>query len=116
MSNIRNSKNVQCAVSTGVFVGLKAEHFHASDMHATKLFSDEGVDVFDTLVSLSTRIDELQQRLDTFSLNLKDLKDVDVSNVSNGDTLVFQDNAWHAMEIENDAVDELKNNNEDKNL
>ena len=62
MSQLRNSKNVQCAASSAVYIGLKAEHLHASDMHATRLHSDDGIDVFETLLQLQTEVKVLEAR------------------------------------------------------
>ena len=106
MSQLRNSKNVQCAASSAVYIGLKAEHLHASDMHATHLHSDDGVDVFETLVKLQSEVKVLTDRLNT--LKMQDLSDVDVKNVGNGDALIYQDNLWRAIEIEksDDTADE----------
>ena len=97
MSQLRNSKNVQCAASSAVYIGLKAEHLHASDMHATRLHSDDGIDVFETLLQLQTEVKVLTDRLN--GLKLQDLSDVEVQNVGNGDALIYQDNLWRAIEI-----------------
>jgi hypothetical protein len=95
---LRNTKNIQSAVSSNVFVGLCAETLHAIDMHATKFHSDDGVDIFAELTRLSEQVNELTDKLN--NLTLKDLKDVDVNEVTDGDTLIYTENSqWKAATL-----------------
>ena len=51
MSSLRNNKNIQSSVASGVFVGLRAAHSHVTELHVTKLHSDvENVSAGDALV------------------------------------------------------------------
>ena len=65
MSSLRSNKNIQSAVASAVFVGLRAEHSHITELHATKLFSDndKSVNVFDTINGLKTQVDELTAQI-----------------------------------------------------
>ena len=106
MSSLRNNKNIQSSVASGVFVGLRAEHSHITELHATKLHSDndQSDNVFDTVRDLKTQCNELQQKFDDLltkvtNLKLKDLVDVNVETVSSGDALVFQDDKWQPAEL-----------------
>ena len=45
MASIRNNKNIQSAVASAVFVGLRAEHSHISKLHATNFYTDEDEDI-----------------------------------------------------------------------
>ena len=49
MSNLRTHKNIQSAVSSAVFVGLRAEHGHVSKFYANEIHSEDGLDVLDTV-------------------------------------------------------------------
>ena len=98
MSSLRNNKNIQSAIASAVFVGLRAEHCHVSKLHATKFHSDEGLDVFTVVQELQERVAQLTEKLE--SLKLSDLKDVNVSNVSNGDTLVSNNSVWQPAEVD----------------
>ena len=104
MSSIRNNKNIQSAVASSQFVGLQAEICHVSDLFSTKFHSDDGMDVFATLKQLQAQYTELY--LKVHSLKLTDLKDVQVSNVANGDTLVMNNGVWQPAEF--NADEEVK--------
>ena len=97
MSNVRNNKNIQSAVASAVFVGLRAEHSHVSTLHVTNLFDDNDQNIFKTLEELKQQNAELKQRLD--ALVTTDLQDVAVENVSNGDVLVYQNGKWQPAEL-----------------
>ena len=103
MSSIRNNKNIQSAISSGVFVGLRAEHCHVSELHSTKFHSDDGLDVFSTLKDLQEKYTQLLQKVE--SLKLSDLKDVNLTNAKNDDALVFHDNVWQPAEMNDDSAD-----------
>jgi hypothetical protein len=98
---IRNTKNVQSSVSSNVFVGLKAETFHAIDMHAKNFFSDDGINVFKELRELKEELEILKEEIQkktTVSV-LKDLSDVNLDGVSEGDTLVYTNEQWKAGSV-----------------
>ena len=113
MSSLRSNKNIQSAVASAVFVGLRAEHSHITELHVTKLFSDndKSVNVFDTINGLKTQVDELTAQITLLlekntglsetleKLCMKDLVDVKVDTVSNGDALVFQNGQWQPAEL-----------------
>ena len=113
MSSLRSNKNIQSAVASAVFVGLRAEHSHITELHATKLLSDNDkpVNVFDTINGLKTLVDELTAQITILlekntgltetleKLCMKDLVDVKVDTVSNGDALVFQNGQWQPAEL-----------------
>ena len=106
MSSLRNNKNIQSSVASGVFVGLRAEHSHITELHATKLYSDndQSENVFDTVSNLKTQCNELQQQFNDLltkvsNLKLQDLVDVNVENVSTGDALVYQNEKWQPAEM-----------------
>jgi hypothetical protein len=85
---LRNAKNVQSAVSSNVFVGLRAETLHAIDMHATKFHSDDGMDIFKELKQLKEEIEKCKTKLNTLKLN--DLNDLKIDQQpTDGDTLVY---------------------------
>ena len=63
MSSLRNNKNIQSAIASAVFVGLRAEHCHVSELHATKFHSDEGLDVFTVVQELQERVAQLTEKL-----------------------------------------------------
>lgn len=94
---LRNSRNVQSSVASTVYVGLRAEHLHAIDLHATNLHSDEGLDVFSELKNLRIELNELREKLSNLCLN--DLADIDVSDATEGDVLVCSDKLWRATEL-----------------
>ena len=97
MSGLRNNKNIQTAIASGVYVGLRAEHCHVSELHATKFHSDECVDIFGTIKQLQQQYSDLLAKVE--GLRLSDLKDVNVTNVSNGDTLVLNNGVWQPAEM-----------------
>ena len=113
MSSLRSNKNIQSAVASAVFVGLRAEHSHITELHTTKLFSDndKSVNVFETINDLKTRVEELTTLVGTLlekntgltetleKLCMKDLADVKVDTVPNGDALVFQNGQWQPAEL-----------------
>ena len=113
MSSLRSNKNIQSAVASAVFVGLRAEHSHITELHATKLLSDndKSVNVFDTINGLKTQVDEVTAQITILlekntglsetleKLCMKDLVDVKVDTVSNGDALVFQNGQWQPAEL-----------------
>ena len=108
MSSLRNNKNIQSSVASGVFVGLRAEHSHVTELHVTKLHSDvdNGENVFDTIRELKTQYSELLQQVNELvskvtNLKLQDLVDVNVENVSAGDALVYQNEKWQPAELSN---------------
>ena len=96
MSSVRNNKNIQSAVSSAVFVGLRAEHCHVSELFVTRLTSDDGLDIIESLKQLQEQNALLTEKLN--SLCLKDLSDVKVDEVFTGDTLVYQNNYWQPAE------------------
>ena len=97
MASIRTNKNIKSSISSAVFVGLRAEYCHFSELHATKMYTDSGINVIDTLIDLQQKVEELNKRLD--SLALKDLADVNISSVSQGDTLLFKNDTWQPAEL-----------------
>ena len=97
MSNLRTHKNIQSAVSSAVFVGLCAEHGHVSKFFANEIHSEDGLDVLETIKQLQQEVSDLKTRLD--ELTLKDLKDVSVDEVSDGDALVYQNKMWQPAEL-----------------
>ena len=97
MSGLRNNKNIQTAIASGVYVGLHAEHCHVSELHATKFHSDECVDIFATIKTLQEQYSNLLTTVK--NLKLSDLDDVSVTNASNGDTLVLNNGVWQAAEM-----------------
>ena len=97
MSSLRTNKNLQSSISSAMFVGLTAEHCHFTELYASKIVSDAGVDVLDTINLLQAQLTEVQQKLDTLALT--DLTDVNVSGVSQGDTLIFKNGAWQPAEL-----------------
>ena len=97
MSGLRNNKNIQTAIASGVYVGLRAEHCHVSELHATKFHSDECVDIFATIKTLQEQYSNLLTTVK--NLKLSDLEDVSVTNASNGDTLVLNNGVWQAAEM-----------------
>ena len=94
---MRNTKNVQSAISSNVFVGLRAETFHAIDMHANSFHSDEGLDVFQELKNLRLDIESLKETIN--NKKLKDLQDVNVDTVTEGEVLVYHNDKWTAGTI-----------------
>ena len=102
MSNLRTHKNIQSAVSSAVFVGLRAEHGHVSKFYANEIHSEDGLDVLDTVKQLQQQVSELKTRLD--EMTLKDLKDVTVDEVSDGDALVYQNKLWQPAELFKDDI------------
>ena len=94
---LRNTKNVQSAVGSAIYVGLRAEHLHASDMHATQFFSDEGQDVFAEMKALRKEVEEMKA-----TFNLLDISGADVAD---GDVLVYSaiDKKWKPTELKEDA-------------
>ena len=100
MASLRNNKNIQTAIASGVYVGLRAEHCHVSELHATKFHSDECLDVFATIKQLQQQYSDLLAKVE--DLKLSDLKDVNVTNVSNGDTLVLNNGVWQPAEMNSD--------------
>ena len=102
MSSLRNNKNIQSAIASAVFVGLRAEHCTVSELFATKFCNDDGLDVFTAIKELQEQVAQLTTKLD--SLKLSDLQDVNISNVSNGDTLVSQDGVWQPAELNQDEA------------
>ena len=102
MSNLRTHKNIQSAVSSAVFVGLRAEHGHVSKFYANEIHSEDGLDVLDTVKQLQQQVSELKTRLD--EMTLKDLKDVTVDEVSDGDALVYQNKLWQPAELFEDDI------------
>ena len=97
MSSLQTNKNLQSSISSATFVGLTAEHCHFTELYASKIVSDLGIDVLDTINTLQEQLTELQQKLETLALN--DLTDVNVSGVSQGDTLIFKNGAWQPAEL-----------------
>ena len=97
MSSIRNNKNIQSAVSSAVFIGLRAEHCSVSELFATRFVSDEGLDLIESINELKQQNAVLTEKLN--NLRLSDLVDVKVDTVSQGDTLVYQNDLWQPAEI-----------------
>ena len=92
MSSLRNNKNIQSAIASAVFVGLRAEHCTVSELFATRFCNDDGLDVLTAIKELQEQVALLQSKLDT--LKLSDLHDVSLTNASNGDTLVLNNGKW----------------------
>ena len=104
MASIRNNKNIQSAVASAVFVGLRAEHSHISKLHATNFYTDEDEDIFETIRTLKESVQHLTQQNSELiekmdKLSLVDLKDVNILNAANGDALVFQNGSWQPAEL-----------------
>ena len=122
MSSLRNNKNIQSAIASAAFVGLRAEHCTVTELFSTAFHSDDGLDVFTTIKTLQEQVEELKLTVTTIktlqeevaglkltlttltakieTLKLSDLKDVKLSNVSDGDTLVSNNGVWQAAEQE----------------
>ena len=105
MSSLRNNKNIQSAIASAAFVGLRAEHCTVTELFSTAFHSDDGLDVFTTIKTLQEEVAGLKLTLTTLTakietLKLSDLKDVKLSNVSDGDTLVSNNGVWQAAEQE----------------
>ena len=104
--NAHTSRNVQSPIQSAVFVGLRAENFHAIDMHATRFRDDRGADVFEMLYDAVKQISDLKGEIEGLKADndiikralsdatLSGLKDVDVTDASEGDALVFADGKW----------------------
>lgn len=101
MSLLNNKQNCQSSISSGTFVGLRAETSHVNELHADKLFSDEGLDVYTELKALREELNELKER----TLQLSSLTDVNVSELTEGSVLVWSSGQqkWVAQELENEV-------------
>lgn len=96
---LRSSRNVQSAVNSMAYIGLRAEHLHATNMHATHFYSDDGVDIFMELARLKEELETLKSSVTNMSL--VKLSDVDTTDVSDGDVLIYKsaENKWRAVEL-----------------
>lgn len=111
MASTRTTKNVQTPIQSGVFVGLRAQHFHALDMHAEQFHDDNGNDIFSQIQELLREVSELKERMTGLqekigSLKLSDLCDTDTTGVSDGDALIFSENVWKPVAITESTQDE----------